>query len=164
MIKYNQGESIMSNSEKVAKDLLAAWETHNLNRTANLLAYEFELTGVAPQPLFVDTFLMFQRVHNEAFPDWKFNVSETRLEDNKVYLTTQITATHSGIYDLSKLGIVLPPVMPTGHFRTWPVEYITCTVKKGRITQMEVETGPEGGLIGTLAWLGIKLSTTMMPK
>jgi hypothetical protein len=105
---------------------------------------------------------MFQRVHNEAFPDWKFNVSETRVEGNKAYRTIQITATHSGIYDLSKLGIDLPPLLPTGHARSWPVEYLTCTVKKGRITQMMVETGPGGGLIGILEWLGIKLPATMM--
>jgi hypothetical protein len=152
----------MINMEKIARELFTAWETHNLNRTVSLLAYDFVLTGMAPQPLFRETFLMFQRVHNEAFPDWRFNVSETRLNDNKVYLTTQITATHSGIYDLSKLGILLPPLMPTGHSRSWPVEHITCAVKKGRITQMEVETGPGGGLIGTLEWLGIKLPIAMM--
>jgi hypothetical protein len=113
MIEYNQGESIMSNTEKIAQELLTAWETRNLNRTANLLADDFELTGLAPQPLSRETFLMFQRVHNEAFPDWKFNVSETRVEGNKAYRTIQITATHSGIYDLSKLGIDLPPLLPT---------------------------------------------------
>ena len=151
----------MSNTEKIAQELLVAWETRNLTRTVNLLDYDFVLIGLAPQPLSRETFLMFQRVHNEAFPDWKFNVSETRLEDNKVYLTTQITATHSGVYDLSKLGIALPPLLPTGRTRSWPVEHLTCIVKKGRITQMIVETGSTGGLIGTLEWLGINLPTTM---
>lgn len=57
--------------EKPVKELLAAWEAHDLTTTASLLADDFILTGAAPKSLNREAFLMFQRVHNQAFPDWK---------------------------------------------------------------------------------------------
>jgi SnoaL-like domain len=150
------------NTEKVVTDLLAAWEMHDLTKTVGLLADNFKLTGPAPKPLNKEAFLMFQRVHNEAFPDWKFNVSDLEAVDNEVYVTIRIRATHLGVYDVSKLGLSIPPIQPTGKSRSWPVEYLTCTVKNNKITHIEVTNGPDGGLMGTLAWLGVELPAAAM--
>jgi hypothetical protein len=147
----------MSIIQQTILDLMTAWENHDLSKTAGLLANNFELTGIGPEPLYKDTFIMFQRVHNEAFPDWKFNVSEIRLDGHRVYLTFRVKATHSGIYDVSRLGIALPPIQPTAKARSWPEEHMICMVKSGKIRYMHIDTGPGGGLIGTLEWLGVKL-------
>lgn len=141
------------NIEKPVKDLLAAWEAHDLTKTASLLADNVKLTGAAPQPLNREAFLMFQRVHNEAFPDWKFNVIKLEAKGNEVYVIYRIRATHAGIYDLSKLGIAIGSIRPTGKYRTWPVEYMSCTVKNGKISQIEVETAPGDWVTGIIDWL-----------
>jgi hypothetical protein len=126
--------------EKIVKDLLMAWEAHDLTQTANLLTDDFTLTGAAPQPLNRETFLMFQRVHNEAFPDWKFNVIELEARGHEVEVTCRINATHTGIYDLSKLDIAIGPIRPRGKSLRWPIDYMTCTVKNGRVSQIKVDT------------------------
>ena len=148
--------------EKVVNDFLAAWEAHDLTKTVGLLADNFKLIGPTLQPLSKEAFLMFQRVHNEAFPDWTFNVSDIQAIDNEVYVTIRIRATHKGVYDLSKLGLSIPPIPPTGKSRSWPVEYMTCVVKNNKITRIEVTKEPGGGVMGTLEWLGIELPAKAM--
>lgn len=148
---------MMNNIEKIVRDLLAAWESCDLGETASLLADNFRLTGMTPKPLNKEAFLIFQRVHNEAFPDWKFNIIELETLNNEVYVTIRIRATHSGVFDVARLGIPVPPIQPTGKTRSWPVEYMTFTVKNGQITSLEVDAGPGGELIGSLEWLGVRL-------
>src|SRR5688500_7305436 len=104
------------NPEKPVKALLAAWETHDLTQMVSLLADNLKVTGAAPQPLNRETFLKFQRVHNEAFPNWKFNVIEFETLGNEVEVTCRISAIHAGIYDLSKLGMAIGPIRPTGKY------------------------------------------------
>ena len=152
----------MMNVEKIVNEALKAWEARDLNKTASLLADNFRMTGVTPKPVTKEAFLMFQRVHNEAFPDWKFNVSDMGARGNEVDVTYRIRATHTGVYDVSKLGIALPPVQPTGKTRTWPRETMTFTLKNGKITHVDIEIGAGGGVAGTLEWLGVKIPAGML--
>jgi hypothetical protein len=143
--------------EKIVKDLFAAWEAHDLTKMASLLADNFKLTGAAPQPLNREAFLMFQRVHNEAFADWKFTVIELDATiGNEVDVIYYITATHTGSYDLSHLGMVMPPIQPSGKSLRWSIEHMTCTVKNGKISQLEVETTQGDWVTGIIEWLGAK--------
>lgn len=149
-------------AERAVRNLLAAWESHNLSQTARLLTPNFKLIGLTPKPLNREEFLMFQRVYNEAFPNWKFNLSDIEVQGHEVHLTAHVRATHAGVFDASKLGIAVPRIPPTGKARSWPVEYLTCNVKSGKITRIDIETRPAGKLLGTLAWLGVELPTGLV--
>jgi hypothetical protein len=150
------------NSKEIVKDLLAAWEAHDLTQTADLLADNFTLTGAAPQLLNKETFLIFQRVHNEAFPDWKFNVIEFETRGNEVEVACRISATHTGIYDLSKLGMAIKPILPRGQSLRWPLDYMACIVKNGRVSQIKVDTAPGDWITGIIESLATKPSVRVM--
>jgi hypothetical protein len=147
----------MMNATSIAKTALAAWEAHDLGKVASLLAEDFAMTGVAPILLDKPAFLTFQQVHNAAFADWKFNPEVVEEQGDQVKLDIQITTTHTGTYDVSKLGIPVPPIPATGKRRQWPQESLTFTVKNGQVTAIQADTPPDGGLIGTLEWLDVKL-------
>lgn len=149
-------------SEKLVKALLAAWEARDLNTTASLLADEFTITGAAPQSLTRATFLMFQRVHNEAFPDWKFNVIELKTKRNKIEVTCRISATHTGIYDLSKLGMSIGPILPRGKSLRWPLDYMTCIVENGRVSQVQIDTTSGDWVMGIIESLTSTPSVRVM--
>ena len=134
--------------------VIKAWEDRDLNTTAALLADNFVVTGPAPEALSKQAYLGFQAVHNAAFADWKFNVKDTRVDGDKVYVTFQIHAKQTGPFDVSKLGIPLAPIPATGKERDWPVEHMTATVKNGQVTELAIQNEPGGGLMGTLEWLG----------
>ena len=136
---------------------IAAWEAHDLNAAARLLADDFQLTGPAPVALGKQEYLGFQAIHNEGFADWQFNPTALQADGDTARMTFQITATHTGAYDVSKLGVPIPPIAATGKHRAWPVEHMTMTVRNGRITHLEVSNKPGGGVVGTLEWLGVRV-------
>ncbi len=142
---------------EVTKAALAAWENRDVGAAARLLADDFVLTGPAPEALGREAYLGFQAVHNEAFPNWKFNPQKIEENDDTVKITFQISATHTGPYDVAKLGVPIPAVVATGKSRSWPVEHMTVNVKDGKISKLYVENEPEGGVMGTLAWLGVNV-------
>lgn len=152
------------NAVETAQALLSAWEAHDLAKSASLLADDFVLTGPAPVPLGKEAYLTFQAVHNEAFPDWRFNQELAEATAHRVRFPIQITSTHLGSYDVSKLGIPIPPVAATGKRRQWPQEALTFTVGNGQIIALHADTTPEGGVVGALAWLGVELPAPPTPK
>jgi predicted ester cyclase len=147
----------MRKAKITVEALLSAWETGDLSQTASLLIDNFEVTGAAPYPLTREEFVMFQRVHHEAFPDWTFHVSDIRVKGDKVYVTYRIRATHKGIYDLSKLGMMFQSIQPTGQSWPWSVEHMTCTVKNDKINEIRIDTAYGNWVKGIVEWLGIKL-------
>ena len=118
------------NAATIAKAVLAAWEARDLDKTASLLTDNFVLTGPAPEPLSKAAFLTFQKVHNDAFADWSFNARDFQEQGQVVRITIQITATHTGDFDVSKLGLPIPPITASGKSRQWPQE--TLITDRGR--------------------------------
>lgn len=154
------------NATETAKTALATWEAHDPGKMASLLADDFILTGPVPVPLDKQAFMVFQQVHNEAFADWKFNPEVLEAQGDRVKMRIQITATHTGSLDVGKLGLPMPLIPATGKRRQWPQELFTFIVKDSRVSSLHVDTQPEGGVLGTLAWLGIDLPApgAMSPK
>lgn len=152
------------NASEVANALLVAWEEDDLDRTVSLLADDFVLTGPAPVPLHKQAFLLFRQVHREAFADWKFNPREVKSQGSQVKLNVQITATHTGTYDVGKLGLPVPPIPATGKRRQWPTDELTFTIKDGQIASLHVETPPGSGVLGALEWLGVALPAPSAPS
>ena len=151
----------MSNTRETlqaAIALMSAWETRDLNATARLLSDDFQLTGPAPVALGKQEYLGFQAIHNEGFADWQFNPAQVSIEGDTARCTFQITATHTGAWDVSKLGVPVPAVAATGKHRAWPVEHMTVTVEKGLVRHLDVSNEPGGGVQGTLEWLGVKVA------
>jgi len=149
----------MSNNRETLQatvTIMAAWETRDLNAAARLLADDFQVTGPAPVALGKQEYLGFQAIHNEAFADWQFNPTEVRVNGNTAQVTFQITATHTGAFDVAKLGVPIPAVAATGKHRAWPVEHMTITIENGLVRKLEVANEPGGGVPGTLEWLGVK--------
>lgn len=150
----------MSNSRETietALALIAAWENRDLNAAARLMTDDFALTGAAPVPLGKQQFLGFQAIHNEGFSDWQFNVREVAVDGQVVRLTYQISATHTGAYDVAKLGIPIPAIAATGLSRAWPVERMEIAVRGQSVAGIKVTDTPGAGVIGTLEWLGVEL-------
>ncbi len=143
---------------QTALAVLAAWETRDLNAAARLLADDFQVTGPAPVALGKQAYLGFQAIHNEAFADWQFNPSQVTIDGDTARVTFQISATHTGAFDVAKIGVPIPAVAATGKHRAWPVEHMTITVKGALVSKLEVNNEPDGGVLGTLAWLGVAVA------
>jgi hypothetical protein len=150
------GDTTMSNLE-IAQASLKAWEDRDAAKMSSLISDTFVLTGPAPVPLNKDAFLTFMNVHNVAFSNWKFNPRDWRENGDTVTATIRITATHSGVYDVSRLGLPIPPVQPTGMTPKWADDAFTFTIKGGKIVTLVVIPGSTSGILHTLEQLGVTL-------
>ena len=145
------------NPSEIALAALKAWEDRDVARADSLLADDFTISGVSPAPLGKPAYLAFQSVHNAAFADWKFNPSSVQVDGDTATINIQISATHTGTYDVTPLGLPVPPLAASGKHRSWPKEQLVITAREGQVSKILVHSQPEGGLIGTLAWLGVTL-------
>ena len=143
--------------EQVARQVIDCWESHNLNKVLGILTDDFVLTGPAPQPLPKEAYAVFQSVNNEAFPDWSFNAGSAQVDGSRVTYPIRITATHTGVLDVSKLGIPVPPIAATGKTIQLPAEKLIFTVVGDKVTACHAEVGPHGGMVGILEQLGVQL-------
>jgi hypothetical protein len=139
------------------QDFFKAWENCDLKANERLLANDFVLTGPAPVPLDKNAFLVFQSVHNDAFPQWAFNARDYQENGDTVTCVYRITATQGGAYDVARFGIPIPPVPVSGIQPVWDDEYATFTVKNGQITKLDIKLSGKGGVPDILKQLGVKL-------
>ncbi len=146
----------MSNLD-IAQGMMKAWEDRDAAKAASLLSDSFVLTGPIPVPADKNAYLTLMRVHNIGFPNWKFNAHDWHENGDTVTVTAHITATHTGTYDVSPLGLPLPPIPATGKTPLWGDDAFTFTITGGKIVALEVRLGKNSGVMGTLAQLGVSL-------
>lgn len=143
----------MSNTD-IVKSGQAAWSSADTTTLSSLATDDFVLSGATPQPLDKNAFLGLNRALLTAFPDWSFNASEFREEGDNVYVTVQITGTHTG----TLAAIPGAPAVPaTGKHVSLPAEHQVYTVRGGQISGLNITSQPGGGVPGLYAQVGAPL-------
>jgi len=113
-------------------------------------------TGPVPKPLSRVEYIDLMRALHKAFPDWKFNATNFKQVRDRVSCNTRVSGTHTGVLDLPTLGI--SAVQPTNKHFTSPEELLTVTIENGKITRVETNNVPGGGLMGILSQIGVQIS------
>lgn len=145
------------NATDLGNAVLNSWEAGDVAGTASVLADDFMLFGAGPMPLNKQAFLAFQQVNTTAFADWKFNHRSVGSNGVSSCFVLQITATHTGPFDVSPLGLPVPAIPATGKRRQWPQESLTVKARDGQLVEAHLVLQPQGGIVGTLAWLGVEI-------
>jgi hypothetical protein len=114
----------------------------------------FIFSGPVPKPLSRVEYIDLMRAVLKAFPDWKFNASNFKQVRDHVTCNTHITGTHTGVLELPMLGINAQPT--NKHFAS-PEELLTVTVENSKITRVESDNLPGGGLMGILSQIGVQI-------
>jgi predicted ester cyclase len=141
----------MSNIDTV-KAGQAAWCASNWDALAASLTDDFVFSGPVPQPLNKEAFLGLAKALLTAIPDWDFHARDFREEGDKVYLTDEITGTHTGT-----LAVVpgVPPVAATGKSIKLSEGHQTYTFRGNLVSNFEVQTS--GGVPEIYAQVGAPL-------
>jgi predicted ester cyclase len=114
----------------------------------------FIFSGPVPKPLTRVEYIDLMRAVLKAFPDWKFNATNFKQVRDHVTCNTHITGTHTGVLELPMLGI---SDQLTNKRFTAPEELLTVTVENNKITRVESENVPGGGLLGILSQIGVQI-------
>jgi predicted ester cyclase len=143
----------MSNTD-IVKAGQAAWSGSDWATLNSLVADDFTLSGVTPQPLDKSTFIRLGHALLAAFPDWSFNASDYREEGDNVFLTTRITGTHTGVLAAIPGG---PQVPATGKQVAIPAEQHVYTLRDGKLSSLKVTSPADGGIPALYAQVGAPL-------
>ncbi len=139
----------------VVKEGLAAMEAADIAKLESLVADDFSMSGPVPMPVGKREFVGLMMALVKAMPDWKFNAGEFKENGDQVTVPLRITGTHTGELPLPMPG--LPAIPASGTKVALPSEPSTFTVKNGKLTKLEVESTPTGGVTGILSQLGVNI-------
>jgi len=139
----------------VVKEGLAAAEAGDFGKFESLIADDFSMSGPVPMPVGKREFVGLMTAFLKAMPDWRFNPGEYKENGDQVTVPIQITGTQTGELQLPMPG--MPAIPPSGKSVSLPAEPSTFTVKNGKLTKLEVESTPAGGVTGILSQLGVNM-------
>ena len=106
--------------------------------------------GVLPQPISAKEAIGLMRALNAAFPDLKFDIQNVMANGNRATVQAVWSGTNNG--DLSMPG--MPSVPATGKQVSVKDTYII-TVQGDKVSRIEVNSPPDGGIPAALGQIGV---------
>ncbi|HSL29539.1 MAG TPA: ester cyclase [Anaerolineales bacterium] len=108
--------------------------------------------GVLPQPIPAKEAISIMSALKTAFPDLKFDIQNVTVEGNQATVQAVWSGTNNG--DLNMLG--MPSVPATGKQVSVKDTYIV-TVQGDKVSRIEVNSPPDGGIPAALGQIGVKV-------
>jgi predicted ester cyclase len=107
--------------------------------------------GVLPQSIPAKEAISLSAL-NTAFPDLKFDIQNVTVEGDRATVQAIWSGTNNG--DLNMLG--MPSVPATGKGVSVKDTYIV-TVQGDKVSRIEVDSPPDGGIPAALGQIGVKV-------
>jgi predicted ester cyclase len=140
--------------KELAQAFVDAFNEGDLDKVASYLSGDFKFSGPVPEPIGSAEWLGMSRIFKTAFPDISYNLRITSVEGNLVKTTTRLNGTHTGVLDMSAMGMGSFP--PTGKSFSNPVESGEATIEGDKVKSIHIQSEEDSGVTGILAQLGIK--------
>lgn len=141
------------NALDVVKAAFKALEDHDWAGIDRLTSDDMQFVGPMPQPIGKQEFIGLHKTLLTAMPDWRFNVTDLVASGDRVSGYLQVEGTQTGEINLPGF----PSIPVTGKHAKNPVEPISFEVKNGKITRIQAENVPGGGVPGLLSQLGVTM-------
>jgi hypothetical protein len=141
-------------TEQIVRDFMAA-TTADITAAADFMTDDFSVTGMGPAPIDKAGYLAAHDGFNRAMPDRRFILSDVRTQGSQVSALVGVFGTHVGVMVVPIPGV--DPVQPTGRLIVVPPTPMTFTLRDGKVAAIQAEPSAEGGLMGLLKQIGVKL-------
>ena len=140
---------------EIVKTLITALQSRDTEVAANDMSDDFVVRGWMPYPLDKAKFLAIQSALLDAMPDFSYNLSDVYEAGNEVVALIQVTGTQTNDLALPLHG--MPPFPATGLAVNLPQVQTRFVLKDDKVSEMNVESVPGGGLAGLLQQVGTEL-------
>jgi predicted ester cyclase len=142
------------NIEQIARDFIT--KLNDVNAAESYLTPDaVSAGGVLPQPIPARKAIGMLSSLNTAFPDLKFDIQNVMVNGNQVTVQAIWSGTNKGPLNMPLPGLQSIPA--TGKAVSVKDTYIV-TVQGDKISRLEVDSPPDGGIPAALAQIGIKVS------
>jgi len=137
--------------EQIARDFITSMNDVNAAE-AYLTPDAVAAGGVLPQPIPAKEAISLMSALNTAFPDLKFDIQNVTINGNQATVQAVWSGTNNG--DLNMPG--MPSIPATGKNVSVKDTYIV-TVEGDKVSRIEVNSPPDGGIPAALGQIGVKV-------
>ena len=145
------------NKRETVQALLDAIQKGEFEIAKSMLADDFQFSGPVPEPINAEAWLGMSASLKTAFPDLNYHFKVSGADGDVVKLTSQLSGTHSGPFDLTGMNMGVIPV--TNKAFSVKLEKAKITVSENQITAWAVEPTDGAGLMAILKQLDVVLPT-----
>ncbi len=139
--------------EQVARDFIT--KMNDVNAAESYLTPDaVSAGGVLPQPIPAKEAIGMLSALKTAFPDLKFDIQNVAVKGNQATVEAVWSGTNKGPVNLPMPG--MPTIPPTGKQVSVKDTYIV-TVQGDKVSRIEVDSPPDGGIPAALAQIGAKV-------
>ena len=142
------------NKREIVHTLLDSVQNGDFGQASSLLADNFQFSGLIAGSINKETWLAMSTRLKAAFPDLDYQFKVLGELGNNVRLTSQLSGTHTGSFDLTAMNMRLIPATDK-MFSAGP-QKAKITVKEDKITAWTVVRTEGAGLNTILDQLGVK--------
>lgn len=138
--------------EQVARDFIT--KMNDANAAESYLTPDaVSAGGVLPQPIPAREAISLLTALSTAFPDLKFDVQNVTVKGNQATVHAVWSGTNNGILNMPFAG--MQNIQPTGKQVSVKDTYIV-TVQGDKVSRLDVDSPPDGGIPAALGQIGIK--------
>ncbi len=144
------------NPREIVQALLDSVQRGDFEKARFLVSNDCQFSGPVPELIKCEAWMGINKNLRKAFPnlDYHFHVDRVDgLDGGTVKISAELKGTHSGVLDLSSLGLGVTPA--TNKSFATPHEHCRVTIKGDKVASWVVEPIEGGGLMGILSQLGI---------
>ena len=139
--------------EQVARDLVS--NMNNAEKMKTMVTVDAMASGgVLPQAVPVMEAMKVVAGLTTAFPDLKFDIQQVTVKGNQATVKALWGGTNTGPLSLPMPGM---PTIPATGKRVSVKDIYIVTVQGDKVSHMQVESPPDGGIPGAMAQLGVKV-------
>jgi hypothetical protein len=144
------------NPREIVQALFDSVQRGDFQKARFLVSKECQFSGSVPGPIQREVWMGLNKNLRKACPnlDYHFHVDRVDgLDGGVVKISAELKGTHSGVLDLTSVGLGVTPA--TEKSFAMPREHGKVTIKGGKVASWVVEPMEGGGLMGILGQLGI---------
>ncbi len=138
--------------EQVARDFIAKMDDENVTKSY-LTPDAVAAGGVLPKPVPATEAFNMIKALKTAFPDLKFDVQSVTVHGNQATVQAKWSGTNKGPLNMPLPGMQNIP--PTGKHISVKDTYVV-TVEGNKVSRLEVDSPPDGGIPAALNQIGVK--------
>ena len=143
------------NKRETVQALMDAVQKGDLEVAESMLADDFQFSGPVPEPINKQSWLGMSTILKTAFPDLDYHFRVIGTEDDVVRATSQLSGTHTGSFDLTKMEMGVIPATNKSFVTTR--EKTKITVRGDKITAWTVEPTQSAGVMEILKQLDVEV-------
>ncbi|MFN8381715.1 MAG: ester cyclase [Anaerolineales bacterium] len=143
------------NKREIVQSMMDSIQKGDFESVKSMLADDFQFSGFGSEPINKEAWLGMSSSLKTAFPDLDYHFKVIGAQGDVVRSTTQLSGTHSGSFDLTKMNMGTLPA--TNKAFSSKLEKTKVTVKENKITSWVVEPTDGAGLKAIIKQLSVKL-------